>query len=145
MGRGGAGSRPGWAGLADRLTGRPGPVRCRLGLGLTACRCPHRTSILSEVSTRARSKLPSGKNILVFGERRRRGVAQGAGVGEVVAPLTGPSLPLPCRLPAACLARGARRPRLDSRRLAGSTTPEVGVLPLTEIPVMLACGCRHMP
>lgn len=68
MGRGGAGSRPGWAGLADRLTGRPGPVRCRLGLGLTACRCPHRTSILSEVSTRARSKLPSGKNILVFGE-----------------------------------------------------------------------------
>lgn len=35
---------------------------------LTQLCSPSRSSILSEVSTRSRSKLPSGKNILVFGK-----------------------------------------------------------------------------
>ncbi|KAF6077330.1 dynein cytoplasmic 1 light intermediate chain 2 [Phyllostomus discolor] len=83
------------------------------------------SSILSEVSTRARSKLPSGKNILVFGERRRRGVARGAGVGEAGVRRTGPSLPLPCCLPSAGLARWPEDPGWTAR----STTSEVGVLP----------------
>ena len=97
------------------------------------------------MSTRARSKLPSGKNILVFGEHRRQGVARGAGVGEAGAPLTGPSLPLPCRLPAALLVReGLETP-------AGQ--PESGqvhrvwgwdAVPFGE-PVVLAWDCRHIP
>lgn len=62
------------------------------------CRC--RSSILSEVSTRARSKLPSGKNILVFGERG--GAARGRPGGRGGASPTGPSVPLlPCCLSAA--------------------------------------------
>ncbi|XP_012892873.1 PREDICTED: cytoplasmic dynein 1 light intermediate chain 2-like, partial [Dipodomys ordii] len=36
------------------------------------------SSILSEVSTRSRSKLPSGKNILVFGRRRGAGMREAA-------------------------------------------------------------------
>lgn len=51
------------------------------------------------MSTRARSKLPSGKNILVFGELRRRGGAWGAGVGEAGTPFTGLSLSYPRSLP----------------------------------------------
>lgn len=48
------------------------------------------SSILSEVSTRARSKLPSGKNILVFGEQP--GAALGRRGGPGGAPPTGSSL-----------------------------------------------------
>ncbi|EPY84232.1 hypothetical protein CB1_000490080 [Camelus ferus] len=41
-----------------------------------------RSSILSEVSTRARSKLPSGKNILVFARRAQKGLETLAGQPE---------------------------------------------------------------
>lgn len=52
-----------------------------------SCHCRRRSSILSEVSTRARSKLPSGKNILVFGEQP--GTALGRQGGSGGAPPTG--------------------------------------------------------
>lgn len=43
--------------------------------------------------------------------------------------------------PVACPYRRAKRPRLESRRVASSNTLKIVVLPLLEIPVMLACVC----
>lgn len=97
------------------------------------------------MSTRARSKLPSGKNILVFGERQGRGVARGAGVGEAdaLSPSLGFLSPTACLQPAS--PGRAWKPWLHSRRVVESTTPGVGTVPLFESPGMLARGCGHIP
>lgn len=78
------------------------------------------------MSTRARSKLPSGKNILVFGERRRRGVARAAGVGEAGTPFTG-------------LSHRATRPGWRVGEWPVPTLFKIVVVFLWGILVMLAC------
>lgn len=101
--RGRTGNRPERAGPWADMTGIHGPRRSRSD---HSCHCRRRSSILSEVSTRARSKLPSGKNILVFGEQR--GTTLGRRGGSGGAPPTGSRLLHPYRLLVACLPGRAR-------------------------------------
>lgn len=60
-----------------------------------------------------------------------RGVAGETGVGEARIPFPGPSLPVPCLLPAACLSGEGLETLAGPRRVA-KTTPEVGMLSLLE-------------
>ncbi|KAI3377570.1 hypothetical protein L3Q82_008733 [Scortum barcoo] len=66
----------------QRRGGRTKPLASPAGLLTAILPCLGGSSILSEVSTRSSSKLPSGKNILVFGE-------DGSGKTSLVAKLQG--------------------------------------------------------
>lgn len=102
----------GWRGRAESgperavpwadIDGLSSPGRSRAD---HSCHCRRRSSILSEVSTRSRSKLPSGKNILVFGEQQ--GTALGRRGGPGSAPPTGS-----CLLHPYCLLVAGRPGRL---------------------------------
>ncbi|KAK2085218.1 hypothetical protein P7K49_036518 [Saguinus oedipus] len=88
------------------------------------------SSILSEVSTRSRSKLPSGKNILVFGERRRRGVAPGRWGGLGGRP-SHRSRPSPFQQPARILA--GKAPSDLARQLESGQSPSPEASTVTKL------------